>query len=1039
MLLGLCCHSHNFKDHSTSSYCRMKLSYLSTALLALGCVALRPFSDNSKVRKQDYSIIEPLQGRAPIQNIVTWDEHSLFINGTRVMILSGEFHPFRLPVPSLWLDVFQKVRALGFNTVSFYIDWALLEGSPGQFTAEGVFALEPFFDAAQKAGLWLIARPGPYINAEKPSSKASGGGYPGWLQRVRGLLRTAAPDYLAATDNYMAKVSKKIANAQITSGGPIILFQPENEYTSADGDTPFPDGAYMEYVMKQARDAGVVIPFTSNDAAPLGHNAPGTGIGEVDIYGHDGYPLGFDCANPTVWPTGGLPTDWRTLHLQQSPSTPYSINEFQAGSFDPWGGWGFEKCSQLVNHEFERVFYKNNFAAGVSILNLYMIFGGTNWGNLGHPGGYTSYDYGSVIKEDRTITREKYSELKLEANFMVVSPSYLTATPAVNATQIYSDNSDIAITPMINNSTASGSFFVVRHTDYTSLASTSYKLTLPTSQGSLVIPQTNHSLTLNGRDSKIMVTDYDVQGTTLLYSTAEIFTHQSMANGKKVLILYYGPNEFNEFAIKKPAPHFRVIEGGTELSRFESGSRSLVLGWPASTTRTIVEVSDLTIYLLDRNSAYQYWVTDVAGSQSKLIVNGPYLVRSAAFNNGELSLKADFNVSTTIEVIGAPSGTTKILINDMETSFEDSGQSLTAVVNINPPSIQLPRLESLDWRSVDSLPEIQAFYDDSAWTVADHTYTNNTYSPLHTNVSTYAADYGFNTGTLVYRGRFNATGGEDSFNLTVQGGQGFASSVFLDGTLLGSFNGDGSTSYSHTTYPIPPGKLDPPGSAHIFTIIVDNMGHGEQSVGVDYMKAPRGVLDWRLYSNAENTTTPVSWKLTGNLGGLAYADKTRGPLNEGGLFAERMGYHLPTAPLSNSTLPSSPLNGIPQPGVGFYVASFNLSLPSDTWDIPLAFAFPGALGNKASSNPFRLQLFVNGWQFGRLSSNIGPQSVFPVPEGILNYQGENWIGLSLWALNEGGAKVPAMELRNTSVPIWTGREKVELVDSPAWKEREGAY
>lgn len=24
------------------------------------------------------------------------------------------------------------------------------------------------------------------------------------------------------------------------------------------------------------------------------------------------------------------------------------------------------------------------------------IFGGTNWGNLGHPNGYTSYDYGAV-------------------------------------------------------------------------------------------------------------------------------------------------------------------------------------------------------------------------------------------------------------------------------------------------------------------------------------------------------------------------------------------------------------------------------------------------------------------------------------------------------------------------------------------------------------------------------------------------------------------------------------------------------------------
>ncbi len=84
------------------------------------------------------------------------------------------------------------------------------------------------------------------------------------------------------------------------------------------------------------------------------------------------------------------------LHQIQSPSTPFSLVEFQGGSFDPWGGPGFESCAAFLNHEFERVFYKNNFAAGARIFNVYMIYGGTNWGGLGYPGGYFSYDYGAV-------------------------------------------------------------------------------------------------------------------------------------------------------------------------------------------------------------------------------------------------------------------------------------------------------------------------------------------------------------------------------------------------------------------------------------------------------------------------------------------------------------------------------------------------------------------------------------------------------------------------------------------------------------------
>lgn len=206
------------------------------------------------------------------------------------MFWSGEFHPFRLPVPSLWLDVFQKIKALGYSGVSFYVDWALLEGQRGTFTAEGVFALEPFFDAASQAGIYLLARPGPYINAE-----ASGGGFPGWLQRISGVLRTDDQSYLDATQLYTQSIGTIIAKAQITNGGPVILFQPENEYSFPANGIEFPNRQYFADVEQQYRDAGIVVPLIDNDAAAQGLLAPGTGLGSVDIYGHDSYPLGFDC------------------------------------------------------------------------------------------------------------------------------------------------------------------------------------------------------------------------------------------------------------------------------------------------------------------------------------------------------------------------------------------------------------------------------------------------------------------------------------------------------------------------------------------------------------------------------------------------------------------------------------------------------------------------------------------------------------------------------------------------------------------------
>lgn len=119
-------------------------------------------------------LVQTRQENVPLQDIVTWDQYSISVRGERIILLSGEFHPFRLPSPGLWLDVFQKIRALGFSGVSFYLDWALLEGDRGEIRLDGVFALDQFFSAASEAGIYLIARPGPYINAE-----TSGGGFPG--------------------------------------------------------------------------------------------------------------------------------------------------------------------------------------------------------------------------------------------------------------------------------------------------------------------------------------------------------------------------------------------------------------------------------------------------------------------------------------------------------------------------------------------------------------------------------------------------------------------------------------------------------------------------------------------------------------------------------------------------------------------------------------------------------------------------------------------------------------------------------------------
>lgn len=202
------------------------------------------------------------------------------------------------------------------------------------------------------------------------------------------------------------------------------------------------------------------------------------------------------------------------------------------------------------------------------------------------------------IKEDRTITREKYSELKLEAQFLQVSPGYLIATPGNRTTTAYSNNAGITITPLIGSN---GSFFVARHTAYNSLDATSYKLTLPTSLGNLSIPQICGSLTLNGRDSKVHVVDYPVSNYTILYSTAEIFTWKKFED-RTVLIVYGGPGERHELAVKDAASG-KLLEGSNVILKPSNGS--LIAHWRTSTEKRIIQIDDLYIYILGKKTTFQ--------------------------------------------------------------------------------------------------------------------------------------------------------------------------------------------------------------------------------------------------------------------------------------------------------------------------------------------------------------------------------------------------------------------------------------------------
>jgi hypothetical protein len=159
-------------------------------------------------------------------------------------------------------------------------------------------------------------------------------------------------------------------------------------------------------------------------------------------------------------------------HLS-NPNSPLFFPEFQGGSFDPWGGAGYENCRQLTGSPFEKVYYNNNVAAGSTMMNFYMSYGGTSWGFMPCPCVYSSYDYGSVIDEARQLT-DKYNQQKLLANFVQA------ATPLTKTDELpVVPPSDPALTVLGRANPDNGfEALTLRHADTTSTATDTTHLSL---------------------------------------------------------------------------------------------------------------------------------------------------------------------------------------------------------------------------------------------------------------------------------------------------------------------------------------------------------------------------------------------------------------------------------------------------------------------------------------------------------------------------------------------------------------------------------
>lgn len=740
------------------------------------------------------------------------------------------------------------------------------------------------------------------------------------------------------------------------------------------------------------------------------------------MIGLDSYPSCWSCNLSECTSTNGEYVAYQTADYvgyfgKQSPTQPNFMPEFQGGSYNPWGG-PEGGCPNDIGADFANLFYRDLIYQRVTAISLYMAFGGTNWGWLAAPVVASSYDYSSPISENRAIG-SKYYETKLLTLFTRTAKDLAKTERLGNGTS-YSNNPAITVAELRNPDT-NAAFYVSRHAHTPSGSKETFKLSVKTSEGALTIPRNGGAITINGHQSKILVTDFTFGNKTLLYSTAEVLTY-AVIDGKETLVMWLPAGETGEFVVKGAKSGKQTPVDGQEIKsasvKFDAGKDSVTVSYTQNAGMTAVDLDDGTrVVLVDRSAAYKFWVptlsnNPLAPENDTVLVQGPYLVRTAELNQNTktLELTGDIDSNATAIYVFAPKAASSVSWNGKKLCTVAKNGNLIKAVLRKPTGFQLPSLGP--WKSADSLPEISLDYDASseAWVTANKTTTVSSFKPAANNPVLYVDEYGIHYGSHIYRATFATTSSPPTgVALNITGGMAFGYSVWLNEKYIGSYLGLSYAGTGITDFSFSNATLTTDGKDNVLVVVMDNSGHDQRAAAVN----PRGIYNATLAGTSSYTFS--SWKIAGTAGRESNIDPVRGPWNEGGLYAERIGAHLPGFPDSNWTaLPSAAKTlSVPDAGIKVFRTVVPLHVPAGL-DVSISFRLTAPETNSSStfeptapgySNRLRALLFVNGYQYGRFNPYIGSQIDFPVPPGVLDYDGDNTIAVTVWSQSAEGAEM----------------------------------
>ena len=310
---------------------------------------------------------------------------TFLLNGEPFIVKAAEVHYPRIPRP-YWEHRIKMCKALGMNAVCIYIFWNIHEQAEGQFDFTGNNDVAEFCRLAQKNGMYVIVRPGPYVCAEWDM-----GGLPWWLLKKKDIrLRERDPYFMERVKIFEEKVGEQLAPLTIQNGGPIIMVQVENEYGSYGEDKPY---------VSEIRDClrGIYGKELALFQCDWSSNFEKNGLDDLV------WTMNFGTG-------ANIDNQFRRLG-ELRPDAPKMCSEFWSGWFDKWGARHETRPAKDMVDGMDEMLSK-----GISF-SLYMTHGGTSfghWAGANSPGfapDVTSYDYDAPINEWGLAT-PKFWELR---------------------------------------------------------------------------------------------------------------------------------------------------------------------------------------------------------------------------------------------------------------------------------------------------------------------------------------------------------------------------------------------------------------------------------------------------------------------------------------------------------------------------------------------------------------------------------------------------------------------------------------------------